>query len=81
MVQEANSIEARQKAAADGAARSTAVIDKDKRAAAATAASAVSRPDAPAEEGIPSFFSAQGVPMKPVPNLLPCLLHCAHIPV
>mmetsp|Transcript_26226 Transcript_26226/g.67449 ORF Transcript_26226/g.67449 Transcript_26226/m.67449 type:complete len:327 (-) Transcript_26226:546-1526(-) len=81
VLEEANSIEARQKAAADGAARSTAVIDKDKRAAAATAASAVSRPDAPAEEGIPSFFSAQGVPMKPVPNLLPCLLHCAHIPV
>jgi hypothetical protein len=64
-LQEAAAIEARQ--AAESKAARVSVIEKQNRSDAAIAATSVMRPEAPAAEGFPSFFSAQGVPIKLVP--------------
>mmetsp|Transcript_36457 Transcript_36457/g.102972 ORF Transcript_36457/g.102972 Transcript_36457/m.102972 type:complete len:412 (-) Transcript_36457:166-1401(-) len=63
VLEEAAAIEARRKVEAKAAQAS--VISQENRPAAAAAASAVIRPEAPAEEGFPSLFSPLGTPLKP----------------
>jgi len=69
VLEAASSIEAHKTAAAGGVSVSVPVIGRDERAGASALANGTNKPDTPSEEGIPSLFSPQGLPVKPSPGI------------
>lgn len=71
VLEEAAAIEARQAAEkqASKASESIGAGDPQARAVVAAAVANVTKPEVPAEEGFPSFFSPQGIPVKPKPGV------------